>query len=76
VIAPALGAAALLGMEEVLKTWTEHWKLVEGSLIIVLVILFPGGLRQLIALVLQDLPAGRSGKAGLQQRGFHEAPRA
>jgi branched-chain amino acid transport system permease protein len=76
VIAPALGAAALLGMEEVLKIWTEHWKLAEGGLIILLVVLFPGGIRQLIALVIQDLPLGRSTKAGLRQGSFHEAPRA
>jgi branched-chain amino acid transport system permease protein len=76
VLAPALGAAALLGMEEVLKTWTEHWKLVEGGLIIVLVILFPGGLRQLIALVIQDLPLARPSQARLPQKSVHEAPRA
>jgi len=61
VAAPAFGAAALLGMEEVLKGWTENWKLVEGAVIILLIILFPGGLRQLISLVTENLgnqPAG------------------
>jgi branched-chain amino acid transport system permease protein len=76
VIAPALGAAALLGMEEVLKAWTEHWKLVEGGLIIVLVILFPGGLRQLVALLIRDLPLARPRKAEVPRKSLHEAPRA
>jgi branched-chain amino acid transport system permease protein len=76
VLAPALGAAALLGMEEVLKAWTGHWKLAEGGVIILLVILFPGGIRQLIALVIEDLPLGRSSKAALEGASIREAPRA
>jgi branched-chain amino acid transport system permease protein len=55
VAGPALGAAALLGMEEVLKAWTEHWKLAEGVVIIFLVILFPRGLQRLIDILTQDL---------------------
>ncbi len=51
VLGPLFGAAALLGMEEVLKSSTSHWKLAEGLAIMVLVIAFPGGLRQLIALL-------------------------
>jgi branched-chain amino acid transport system permease protein len=47
VTGPLVGAVALLGLEEVLKSVTEHWKLVEGLVIIVLVFALPGGLRQL-----------------------------
>jgi branched-chain amino acid transport system permease protein len=51
---PAFGAAALLGMEEILKSWSGHWKLIEGGLIVALAILFPGGLRQLVTMVWQQ----------------------
>jgi branched-chain amino acid transport system permease protein len=58
VLAPAFGAGLLLGMEEVLKAWTENWKLVEGLAIIVLVMAFPGGLRQLLAMLIPPRALG------------------
>jgi branched-chain amino acid transport system permease protein len=73
VAAPALGALAILGMEEVLKTWTQHWKFIEGSLIILLVILFPGGLRQLIHITATSLSFERAKPARNAAREVHRA---
>ncbi len=52
VIGPVIGAFALIGLEEVLKTSFEHWKLIKGIIIIALVFMLPGGLQQLAAMVL------------------------
>jgi branched-chain amino acid transport system permease protein len=43
-----LGAAAFLLLEEILARFTEHWKLVFGPLLIVIVILGRGGLTSLL----------------------------
>lgn len=51
VLGPLVGAFALLGLEEVLKSSVEHWKLVKGLVIIALVFLLPGGLQQLGAML-------------------------
>ncbi|MGL5361397.1 MAG: branched-chain amino acid ABC transporter permease [Bosea sp. (in: a-proteobacteria)] len=47
VLGPIVGAFALIGLEELLKSSVEHWKLVKGAVIIALVFLLPGGLQQL-----------------------------
>jgi branched-chain amino acid transport system permease protein len=47
VTGPLLGAAILMGLEEVLRALTEHWKLAEGLIIIAIVLLFSDGIRQL-----------------------------
>jgi branched-chain amino acid transport system permease protein len=47
VLGPIVGAFALIGLEEILKSSIEHWKLVKGLIIIALVFLLPGGLQQL-----------------------------
>jgi branched-chain amino acid transport system permease protein len=47
VLGPIIGAFALIGLEELLKSSVEHWKLVKGLVIIALVFLLPGGLQQL-----------------------------
>lgn len=47
VAGPLLGAFVLMGLEEVLKGATQHWKLVEGLVIMVLVLAVPGGVRDL-----------------------------
>lgn len=52
VTGPLIGAAALMGLEEVLKATTEHWKLWEGLAVILIVLALPGGARQLAAMVL------------------------
>jgi branched-chain amino acid transport system permease protein len=52
VTGPLLGAAILMGLEEFLRASTEHWKLLEGLIIIGLVLAFPHGVRQLFAMIL------------------------
>jgi branched-chain amino acid transport system permease protein len=47
VTGPLLGAAILIGLEEVLRVLTEHWKLAEGLIIMVIVLTLSDGLRQL-----------------------------
>lgn len=56
ILGPLVGALALIGLEEVLKSSFEHWKLIKGLIIIGLVFALPGGLRQLAAM----LPTGSS----------------
>ena len=51
---------APLGLEEVLKSWTVHWKLIEGAIVIALVLALPGGARQLLSLALPS----RDGRDG------------
>ena len=47
VTGPLVGALVLIGLEEVLKSTTEYWKLIEGAIVIVIVLTLPGGVRQL-----------------------------
>jgi branched-chain amino acid transport system permease protein len=51
VFGPVVGALAIFGLEEVLKTWIDHWKLAKGLIVIALVLALPGGLGQLAALL-------------------------
>jgi branched-chain amino acid transport system permease protein len=51
VTGPLLGAAILMGLEEFLRASTEHWKLLEGLIIIGLVLAFPEGVRQLFGMI-------------------------
>ena len=51
VTGPLVGAAVLMGLEEVLKATTAYWKVAEGLVIIALVLLLPGGVRQLASFV-------------------------
>ena len=51
VLGPIFGAIALLGLEEVLKAFFEHWKLIKGLIVIALVFALPGGLQQLAAVL-------------------------
>ena len=51
VAGPLVGALVLMGLEEVLKANTDHWKLIEGTIIILIVLFMPGGVRQIFALV-------------------------
>jgi branched-chain amino acid transport system permease protein len=51
VTGPLVGAAVLMGLEEVLKATTPFWKVAEGLVIIALVLMLPGGVRQLASLV-------------------------
>src|SRR5215213_9474642 len=47
VTGPLVGAALLMGLEEVLRAATEHWKLVEGIIIMIIVLTLSNGIRQL-----------------------------
>lgn len=51
ILGPIVGAIALLGLEEVLKSTFEHWKLIKGLIVIALVFALPGGLQQLMAML-------------------------
>ncbi len=48
-IGPALGAAALIGLETVLAGWTEHWQVVMGPILVLIVLYLPRGLGSLLA---------------------------
>ena len=74
VTGPLVGAAVLMGLEEMLKATTAYWKVAEGLVIIALVLLLPGGVRQLASLVVgtgddrtrappPPAPAGEAGRA-------------
>ncbi len=54
VTGPLLGALVLIGLEEVLKATTDHWKLIEGLAVIVIVLALPNGVRQLWPLIFGD----------------------
>ncbi|TCR70451.1 amino acid/amide ABC transporter membrane protein 2 (HAAT family) [Bosea sp. BK604] len=47
-LGPLLGAAALVVLETVLTAWTEHWQLVLGPILLVVVLFTQGGLRALL----------------------------
>lgn len=51
VAGPLIGALVLIGLEEVLKATTEHWKLVEGLIVILIVLALPNGVRDLLSMV-------------------------
>lgn len=57
ILGPIIGAIALLGLEEVLKSTFQHWKLIKGLIVIALVFALPGGLQQLAAMVMPREPA-------------------
>ena len=48
-IGALLGAVAFVGLEELLSTWIDHWKLVFGPLLVLVVLYAKGGLAALIA---------------------------
>lgn len=70
VAGPLAGALVLMGLEEVLKSATEYWKLAEGLIVIGIVLLLPNGVRQLLTLALGpddrecDLPHAKSPHKG------------
>jgi branched-chain amino acid transport system permease protein len=51
VAGPLVGALVLIGLEESLKGLTEHWKLIEGIVVIGIVIAVPSGARRLLEMV-------------------------
>ena len=50
-LGPLVGALILIGLEEALKGLTEHWRLIEGIIVIGLVIAMPSGARRLLDMV-------------------------
>jgi len=52
VAGPLVGALVLIGLEEVLKATTEHWKLAEGLAVILIVLALPNGVRDLLKMIL------------------------
>ncbi|MFC5523923.1 branched-chain amino acid ABC transporter permease [Polaromonas jejuensis] len=44
VFGPLLGAIVFLGLEEVLKTWTDHWMVIFGPLIVIVALLGKSGI--------------------------------
>jgi branched-chain amino acid transport system permease protein len=48
VVGPALGAGALLVLEDLLSGWTVHWQIVLGPLLVLSVLFFRRGLAGLI----------------------------
>lgn len=66
VFGPFLGAVAFLGIEEVLKAFTEHWMAVFGLLILGVALLGKAGIAGLLARPIRsNSPAGKGAKAPL-----------
>ncbi len=59
VLGPAIGAAALIGLETVLGAWTEHWQAALGPILVLIVLFLRGGLAGLV-----DLVRGVGGSGG------------
>jgi len=56
VAGPIVGALVFLGLEEVLKGWTEHWMVIFGPLIVLMALV---GRRGIVGLIAQRPKAGR-----------------
>jgi branched-chain amino acid transport system permease protein len=52
VTGPVVGAIVLMGLEEVLKSLTDHWLLVQGGIILAIVLALPAGVRDLARVAL------------------------
>ena len=62
VFGPLLGAMAFLGLEEVLKGWTEHWMVVFGPLIVLMAVVGKRGIAGLLQ-QLDGVPAASAAPA-------------
>ena len=51
---PVVGAAAFVVLELVLSSWTQHWQLAFGLIIVVVVLTLRGGLSDLVRLVTRE----------------------
>ncbi len=47
IFGPVLGAFALIGLETLLASWTEHWQIFLGPLLVLMALTFRGGLARL-----------------------------
>lgn len=54
------GAFIFTGMQEVFSTWTKHWQLVMGSVIVAAVLFMPGGLAAIPGRIKRSLQGGGS----------------
>ncbi|MDB5569796.1 MAG: transporter permease [Hyphomicrobiales bacterium] len=50
-LGPALGAAVLIGLETQLAAWTEHWQVILGPLLVLMILFTRGGLSGLLGLL-------------------------
>ena len=48
---PAAGAAVLIGLETQLAAWTEHWQVILGPLLVLMILFTRGGLSGLVKLL-------------------------
>ncbi|MCY1420713.1 urea ABC transporter, permease protein UrtC [compost metagenome] len=55
-LGPLLGAATYLGLEQVLSQWTEHWMLIFGPLLLLVVLFGKKGVYGLLLSLLQRKP--------------------
>ncbi|TAK48998.1 MAG: branched-chain amino acid ABC transporter permease [Xanthobacteraceae bacterium] len=56
---PILGAATFIALELMLSSWTQHWQLVFGLIILAIVVGLRGGLVDLLRLIMPK-PAGKT----------------
>jgi branched-chain amino acid transport system permease protein len=50
---PAVGAAALIWLNQQIVSYTEYWPLVLGTILVVLLFVFPGGIAGAVTLLLR-----------------------
>jgi ABC-type branched-subunit amino acid transport system permease subunit len=48
---PALGALALLWLNQQIVSYTQYWPIILGSILVILLFVFPGGLAGAAALI-------------------------
>ncbi|MBS0544149.1 MAG: branched-chain amino acid ABC transporter permease [Proteobacteria bacterium] len=59
-VGAVVGAFAFEGMRGVFESWTEHWQLLMGGVIVALVLFLPGGLSSLPARIRRALQGGEA----------------
>ena len=47
IFGPVIGAFALIGFEAVLASWTEHWQIILGPLLVLMALAFRGGIARI-----------------------------
>jgi branched-chain amino acid transport system permease protein len=54
---PAVGAAAFIVLNQQITSYTEYWPLTMGTVLIVLLFVFPGGIAGTLSVVVERLRA-------------------
>ncbi|WP_455749106.1 branched-chain amino acid ABC transporter permease [Herbaspirillum huttiense] len=67
---PLLGALAFLGMEEVLKSWTDHWAVVFGPMIVLIALMGRAGIAGLLTRIDTLLARGPARPAATSPAGL------